>query len=168
MGDTGSMFLGYLLAAAGIITLVSSQGQASHFTYSEAAVIVYSIFLLPVYDTLRVFVVRVMNEKSPFSPDKTHIHHILMQTGFNHPKSAKILYVANISIIATGFLMKASHLSLVIPLLFLEVVFFSEFLTLYKLVQSWLKRRKLKNKMLRMHADNRLLIDNMKDKDGKN
>ena len=168
MGDTGSMFLGYLLAAAGIITLVSSQGQASHFTYSEAAVIVYSIFLLPVYDTLRVFVVRVKNEKSPFSPDKTHIHHILMQTGFNHPKSAKILYVANISIIATGFLMKASHLSLVIPLLFLEVVFFSEFLTLYKLVQSWLKRRKLKNKMLRMHADNRLLIDNMKDKDGKN
>jgi UDP-N-acetylmuramyl pentapeptide phosphotransferase/UDP-N-acetylglucosamine-1-phosphate transferase len=167
MGDTGSMILGYLLSAAGIITLVFSRGQASHFQYSEAAIIVFSIFLLPVYDTLRVFSGRIINKKSPFNPDKTHIHHMLMQTGFNHPRSAKILYTANIVIIATGFILRSQPLSLVAPLLFLEVVLFSEFLTLYKLVKAWFRGRKLKNKALRMQVDNRLLLDNMEEKDGK-
>jgi UDP-N-acetylmuramyl pentapeptide phosphotransferase/UDP-N-acetylglucosamine-1-phosphate transferase len=167
MGDTGSMILGYLLGAAGIVTLVISRGQHSHFQYSEAAIIVFSIFLLPVYDTLRVFTGRVINKKSPFSPDKTHIHHLLMQTGFNHPRSAKILYVANMVIILTGFLMRKEPLALVAPMLFLEVVLFSEFLVLYKLIKAWFNARKLKNKALKMQVDNRLLIDNIEEKDGR-
>jgi UDP-N-acetylmuramyl pentapeptide phosphotransferase/UDP-N-acetylglucosamine-1-phosphate transferase len=167
MGDTGSMILGYLLAASGIITMVFSRGQSSHFQYSEAAIIVFSIFLLPVYDTLRVFAGRVINKKSPFSPDKTHIHHLLMQTGLNHPRSAKILYTANIVLISTGFLLRSQHFALVIPLLILEVILFSEFLTLYKLIKAWFRGRRLKNKALRMQVDNRLLIDNIEEKDGK-
>ena len=167
MGDTGSMILGFLLSAAGILSLVMSRHVTSYFNYSETAVIVFSIFLLPVYDTLRVFAGRVLNKKSPFSPDKTHIHHLLMQTGFNHPKSAKVLYTANIVIIVTGFLLRSEKLSLVAPLLILEVILFSEFLTLYKLIKALFMSRKLKNKTLRMKVDNRLLMDNLEDKDGK-
>ena len=167
MGDTGSMILGFLLSACGIMALVMSRHPSSYFTYSEAAIIVFSIFLLPVYDTLRVFSGRLINKKSPFSPDKTHIHHLLMQTGFNHPKSAKILYLANIVLIMTGFLLRAENLALVAPLLFLEVILFSEFLTLYKLIKAWFHGRKLKNKTLRMKVDNRLLMDNLEEKDGK-
>lgn len=166
MGDTGSMILGFLLSCAGILSLVMSRHSNSYFNYSETAVIVFSIFLLPVYDTLRVFLGRVINKKSPFSPDKTHIHHLLMQTGFNHPKSAKILYTANIVIIITGFLLRSDKLSLVAPLLLLEVVLFSEFLTLYKLIIALFHDRKLKNKTLRMKVDNRLLMDNLEEKDG--
>lgn len=168
MGDTGSMVLGFLLSAAGIMAMVGSRDSSPHFASSEAAIIVYSIFLLPVYDTLRVFAGRVINKKSPFSADKTHVHHLLMHTGFNHPRSAKILYIANIVIIASGFLMRTGHPGLVAPLLFLEAILFLEFLTLYKLVKAWLKGRKLKNKALRMKVDNRLLIDNIEEKDGKN
>jgi hypothetical protein len=109
----------------------------------------------------------VLNKKSPFSPDKTHIHHLLMKTGFNHPKSAKILYFANIMLIMTGFLLRSEKLVLVVPLLFLEVVLFSEFLTLYKLIKAVFQGKKLHNKTLRMQGDNRLLIDNLEDKDGK-
>ncbi len=167
MGDTGSMILGFLLSAAGILSLVMSRHVTSYFNYSETAVIVFSIFLLPVYDTLRVFTGRVLNKKSPFSPDKTHIHHLLMQTGFNHPKSAKVLYTANIVIIVTGFLLRSEKLSLVAPLLILEVILFSEFLTLYKLIKALFMSRKLQNKTLRMKVDNRLLMDNLEDKDGK-
>jgi len=167
MGDTGSMILGFLLSAAGILSLVMSRHTNSYFNYSETAIIVFSIFLLPVYDTLRVFAGRVLNKKSPFSPDKTHIHHLLMQTGFNHPKSAKILYSANIVIIITGFMLRSDKLSLVAPLLFLEVILFSEFLTLYKLVKALFMGRRLQNKTLRMKVDNRLLMDNLEDKDEK-
>jgi UDP-N-acetylmuramyl pentapeptide phosphotransferase/UDP-N-acetylglucosamine-1-phosphate transferase len=167
MGDTGSMILGYLLAAAGIMALVISRGNISHFQYNEAAIMVFSIILLPVYDTLRVFAGRVLNKKSPFSADKTHVHHLLMQTGFNHTRSAKLLYTANIVLITTGFLMRSQHLVLVAPLLFLEVILFFEFLTLYKFIKAWFKGRKLKNKALRMQVDNRLLLDNIEEKDGK-
>jgi UDP-N-acetylmuramyl pentapeptide phosphotransferase/UDP-N-acetylglucosamine-1-phosphate transferase len=167
MGDTGSMILGFLLSAVGIMTLVISRTASPHFSYSEAAIIVFSIFILPVYDTLRVFAVRVINKKSPFSPDKTHIHHLLMQTGLNHPMSAKILYSSNIVLILTGFLLRSEKLILVVPLLLLEVILFSEFLTLYKLIKALFMGKKLQNKALDMQSDNRLLIDNIEKKDGK-
>lgn len=167
MGDTGSMSLGFLLSAAGIMALTGSRGDMPHFSYSETAIMVFSIFILPVYDTLRVFAGRILNRKSPFSPDKTHIHHLLMKTGFNHPRSAKVLYTANIVLIMTGFLLRSGTMSLVAPLLFLEVVLFSEFLTLYKLIKAWFQGKKLKNKALKMQGDNRLIMDNLEDKDGK-
>jgi UDP-N-acetylmuramyl pentapeptide phosphotransferase/UDP-N-acetylglucosamine-1-phosphate transferase len=166
MGDTGSMILGFLLSAMGILALVISRTGTSYFVYSEAAIIVFSIFILPVYDTLRVFAGRVINKKSPFSPDKTHIHHLLMKTGFNHPKSAKLLYFTNIVLIATGFLLRSEKLVLVAPLLVLEVILFSEFLTLYKFIKAVFQGKKLHSKSLDMQSDNRLLMDNLKDKDG--
>ncbi|MEI6882943.1 MAG: MraY family glycosyltransferase [Bacteroidota bacterium] len=166
MGDTGSMILGFMLSAAGILSLVMSRHPNSYFNYTETAIIVFSIFLLPVYDTIRVFSGRIINKKSPFSPDKTHIHHLLMQTGFNHPKSAKILYSANIVLIITGFLLRSEKLALVAPLLLLEVILFSEFLTLYKLVKALFTGRRLTNKTLRMKVDNRLIMDNLEDTDG--
>ncbi|HNW73950.1 MAG: MraY family glycosyltransferase [Bacteroidales bacterium] len=166
MGDTGSMVLGYVLSGMGIMALVISRGPTSHFRYTEAAIMVFSIFLLPVYDTLRVFMERVLNKKSPFSPDKTHIHHLLMNTGFNHPKSAKILYTANIVIIMTGFFLRSQHMALVLPLLLLEALLFSESLTLYKLIKAGFRGRKLKNQSLRMQVDNRLIMDNLEEKDG--
>jgi UDP-N-acetylmuramyl pentapeptide phosphotransferase/UDP-N-acetylglucosamine-1-phosphate transferase len=167
MGDTGSMILGFLLSAVGIMMLDISRTASTHFTYSEAAIMVFSIFILPVYDTLRVFAVRVISKKSPFSPDKTHIHHLLMQTGLNHPMSAKILYSSNIVLILTGFLLRSEKLVLVAPLLLLEVTLFSEFLTLYKLIKALFMGKKLHNKALDMQSDNRLLIDNIEKKDGK-
>jgi UDP-N-acetylmuramyl pentapeptide phosphotransferase/UDP-N-acetylglucosamine-1-phosphate transferase len=165
MGDTGSMVLGFLLSAAGIKLMVSCQASSVHFTYSAAAIMAFSIFLLPVYDLLRVSVGRIIQRKSPFSADKTHVHHLLMDTGLNHKKSAKILYVANIAIIVTGFLLRTEHFGVVAPLLFLEGALFMEFLTLYKIFKTWLKIRKISNKTLRMKVDNRLLIDNIEEKD---
>jgi UDP-N-acetylmuramyl pentapeptide phosphotransferase/UDP-N-acetylglucosamine-1-phosphate transferase len=167
MGDTGSMILGFLLSAMGIMALVISRTDTSYFVYSEAAIIVFSIFILPVYDTLRVFAGRIINKKSPFSPDKTHIHHLLMKTGFNRPKSAKLLYFTNIVLIATGFFLRSEKLVLVAPLLVLEVILFSEFLTLYKLIKALFQGKKLQSKALDMQIDNRLLMDNLEDKDGK-
>jgi UDP-N-acetylmuramyl pentapeptide phosphotransferase/UDP-N-acetylglucosamine-1-phosphate transferase len=167
MGDTGSMSLGFLLSAAGIIALVMTRYNKPSFSYTEAAVMVFSIFLVPVYDTIRVFFVRIINKKSPFSPDKTHIHHLLLQTGFNHPKSAKILYAANIVIIATGFFLRSEPVSMVCGLLVLEVILFSEFLTLFKLIRAVLAGKRLKNQSLRMKVDNRLIIDNLEDDSNK-
>jgi len=51
------------------------------------------IVLIPVYDTVRVFALRIWKGQSPFTADRTHIHHLLTDAGLNHGLSSKIICV---------------------------------------------------------------------------
>ncbi len=42
-----------------------------------------AILVIPIFDTVRVFAIRILNGRSPFSPDKNHIHHVLKRAGFS-------------------------------------------------------------------------------------
>jgi UDP-N-acetylmuramyl pentapeptide phosphotransferase/UDP-N-acetylglucosamine-1-phosphate transferase len=57
----------------------------------HAPVFVLGIVLIPVFDTLRVFAVRIWKGKSPFAADKTHIHHLLTNAGYNHAFAARLI-----------------------------------------------------------------------------
>jgi len=105
MGDTGSLVIGYLMAVLGIFLLNRSKlvFGLSEEESAQTTILVVGILVLPVYDTIRVFASRIAKGNSPFKPDKTHAHHLLIQAGFNHKKSAIILYVANIIIIGVAF-----------------------------------------------------------------
>jgi hypothetical protein len=70
-------------------------------------------------------------------------------------------------IIATGFFLRSEPVSMVCGLLVLEVILFSEFLTLFKLIRAVLAGKRLKNQSLRMKVDNRLIIDNLEDDSNK-
>jgi hypothetical protein len=48
------------------------------------------------FDTLRVFIIRIANGTSPFKGDRRHLHHLLLDMGFNHWQSSLILYGANL------------------------------------------------------------------------
>ena len=102
MGDTGSLVLGFVAAVLCIrlmeINLVSASPVLPH-----APVFVLSIVLIPVFDTLRVFIVRIWNGKSPFSPDKTHIHHLLTNQGFSHAFAAKLICFIHAFILIEAF-----------------------------------------------------------------
>jgi hypothetical protein len=50
-----------------------------------------AVLLLPVYDTVRVFARRIVQGRSPFHADKTHIHHLLLQCGLNHMQATGCL-----------------------------------------------------------------------------
>jgi UDP-GlcNAc:undecaprenyl-phosphate GlcNAc-1-phosphate transferase len=54
-------------------------------------VFILGIVLIPVFDTLRVFALRMWKGKSPFSADKTHIHHLLTNKGYSHAFAAKLI-----------------------------------------------------------------------------
>lgn len=85
MGDTGAQTLGYLLS------LISIEGVfKTHTVFSF--LIPLSIFGLPIFDTLFAIIRRLLNGKSPFSADRGHIHHRLIDLGFGQRKSTKILY----------------------------------------------------------------------------
>ncbi len=89
MGDSGSMFIGFLLAFEAIVYLGMAETPTAMIT-PKAPIIVLAIFSFPIVDTLRVFIIRIYNKQSPFKADCNHIHHGLLQLGINH-KQATIL-----------------------------------------------------------------------------
>lgn len=129
MGDTGSLVIGYILAVLGIFTIREGTSAGSFIgDNNELTIIVVGILVLPVFDTLRVFGRRILKDrKSPFSPDKTHVHHLLLKMNFDHKKSAIILYVANVVIIVAAYLLKNLPASFSIPILFIIAFLFYDF-----------------------------------------
>jgi len=85
MGDTGALFLGYTMAVLSLEGLFKFHAVLSF-------IIPISIFALPLFDTIFAFTRRILHGKSPFSPDRGHIHHRLIDLGFNQKQSVGILY----------------------------------------------------------------------------
>ena len=85
MGDTGAMFLGYSLAIVSIMGVVKTSMIVS-------LIIPLIIFGLPIFDTSFAFARRILQGRSPFSADRGHLHHRLIDAGFNQRQSVMILY----------------------------------------------------------------------------
>lgn len=96
MGDTGSMTIGFMLTTL-LINFLNI--EAASITFSAPIAFSLALFILPVYDTLRVFLIRFFEGNSPLSPDRNHVHHVLLKFGLNHGKSTIILVTYNIAII---------------------------------------------------------------------
>ena len=79
MGDTGSLTLGYTLS---FLAIKYSQNTESIPVTQGAFVIAFSTLIVPAFDVVRVVIVRIYNGKSPFEPDKNHIHHQFLAMGF--------------------------------------------------------------------------------------
>ena len=86
MGDTGSTFLGFMLAT------LSIQGLFKVYAIISFAV-PFLILGLPIFDTAFAITRRVLSGRSPLSPDRGHVHHRLMDMGFNQKQAVAILYV---------------------------------------------------------------------------
>lgn len=117
MGDTGSLVLGIFLTAAAFKYIELNSILASPFTISYAPAVVIAVLILPIFDTLRVFSIRIAQGKSPFTPDKNHIHHQLLFLGFNHKKSTAILLGTTIFFLGFCFLLKNLNINLLIFLI---------------------------------------------------
>jgi UDP-N-acetylmuramyl pentapeptide phosphotransferase/UDP-N-acetylglucosamine-1-phosphate transferase len=90
MGDTGSLVLGFVVAVL-CIRLMQVNVFTPNPVLPHAPIFVLGIVLIPVFDTIRVFATRIWNGKSPFSADKTHIHHLLTNQGFSHGFASKLI-----------------------------------------------------------------------------
>lgn len=87
MGDTGALCIGFILTYLSV-----SIGRMDYFINSplNPIVVAFAPMLVPCFDVLRVFFGRIRAGKSPFLPDKTHIHHKLLRLGMSKP-SAMVL-----------------------------------------------------------------------------
>ncbi len=111
MGDSGSLFLGFLLAYQAISFLGINGDEASKFTIPNGPILAMAILAIPILDTLRVFTVRIVQGKSPFSPDRNHIHHLLLDSGLNHWQATTLVSVLNIIIIELAVCMSGLYIN---------------------------------------------------------
>ena len=104
MGDTGSLTLGYILSFL-VIQYCMYRGCNIRPSYSGTINVALSILLVPCLDVIRVVIGRVKRKKSPFLPDKTHIHHKFMNMGFSPRKSLILIQVISLTLIACTAIM---------------------------------------------------------------
>lgn len=91
MGDSGSLFLGYVISYLAIKYQMSNWEV---FEYRENSFLIsFSLLMLPCFDVIRVAIGRKLNGKRMFDPDKTHIHHIIMATGLGMHQTLLVILI---------------------------------------------------------------------------
>jgi len=120
MGDAGSLLLGFLLSA---ICVLLAQAGGGHM---QLVPITMALILgLPIMDTLLVMSRRILQGKSPFSPDKTHLHHRLLELGIPHAGVVPIMYALMMlyGLLAVSLNDLPEYVQLGIGLLFSAMIF---------------------------------------------
>ncbi len=127
MGDTGSLLIGFLLAVSAVEFLEFNKPENAvnlKYTMNSAPAVAIGILIVPIIDTLRIFVYRVSRGNSPFTADKNHIHHRMLTLGFSHLQITLIIAAVNIFFVVFSFFMrnlgvvKLTIINLVLGLLF--------------------------------------------------
>lgn len=122
MGDTGSLFVGLIIAILAIKFNEFNTGPRFPYSFHSAPVVSFAVVMIPLIDVLRVIVIRLFNGKSPFVADINHIHHKLLQLmrGRHLPVTLTIL-AANVFLIALALLF--NYLAFEITIQFLVIFF---------------------------------------------
>ena len=116
MGDTGSMFLGYMLS------VLSVQGMFKSYAVISFAVPIIMLGL-PLFDALFAMLRRLLTGKNPMSADRGHLHHRLIDMGFSTKQSVLILYAIS-GILGITAVMLAEKGTLMALLILLAVLVF--------------------------------------------
>lgn len=135
MGDTGSLTLGLMIVFLGLKFIHTDTESYPYTQEIESPLAIFvSLIFVPVFDATRVFFNRIIKGLSPFHPDKTHVHHKLLQMNYSHLQSTAILILAQLFfVIFTIILSEVLHLNI-------NIVIFAD-ITLAILVNMMINRR---------------------------
>ncbi|CAG2534642.1 UDP-N-acetylmuramyl pentapeptide phosphotransferase/UDP-N-acetylglucosamine-1-phosphate transferase [Maribacter dokdonensis] len=152
MGDTGSLIVGYVISILTLkfLALTPDAYVGLPFLLENAPLIAISILIVPLFDTARVFTIRIANKRGPFSPDRNHTHHVLIDFwGLSHKQASFIIGCFNLVFVVLFIVLgsKAENLGMVIFLIsvviILGYVFFKYNYNFTTLKQKILLKRKV-------------------------
>lgn len=106
MGDSGSLLLGYILTAF-VFQFCEMNAYTTlpkNIQCSAAPAVAICVLSVPLFDTIRVMITRIKHGKSPFKPDKNHIHHLLLKAGFTHLQTTGIIVGISLLFIGLAYL----------------------------------------------------------------
>lgn len=137
MGDTGSLLVGFVIAFLAVLLTQSPGAQVQ-------PLVPFVILGLPIADTIRVMSSRMLQRKSPFSPDKTHVHHRFLDLGLNHRYTVIIIYGISLALAAGAVLCRDwSGPNLLLSFSGAMIVFYSLIALLRKRSEALLSAGKL-------------------------
>ena len=125
MGDTGSLVLGYIIAVMAIEFNEFNITLTSPYTIHAAPAVSIGIIMIPFFDTIRVFFTRILQNKHPFTPDKTHLHHYLLDLELSHIMATLIILLMSIFLIAASFLLQGLSTAWLLIILLAMAAFLS-------------------------------------------
>lgn len=96
MGDTGSLIVGFVIAMLVVRFNEINIVYKGAYAVESAPAVSFGILIIPLFDTMRVFLIRVLQGRSPFKADKNHLHHRLLLLGFTHIQSTAIIVFVNL------------------------------------------------------------------------
>ncbi len=133
MGDTGSLLIG-LVNAILVIKFINVANTADvRYPIESAPAIGFTVLMIPLLDTLRVFGIRIFHRRSPFSPDRNHIHHLLLDKGCSHRAITFILLTINLSVVGLVYLGRQLGCTL---LVFSVILFFFSLIAVFYYMRS--------------------------------
>ena len=144
MGDTGSLVVGFFCALMMILFLNKNQSVDTNSWYriNNGVAFIAAIFMYPIFDVVRVFCIRLKEKRSPFSPDKLHIHLLLSRLGLSHSQIVKVILCSTVILLVIYKILSfiGIHELLILVILF-GVSFFSNYL-LKKRIKRFKKDKK--------------------------
>jgi UDP-N-acetylmuramyl pentapeptide phosphotransferase/UDP-N-acetylglucosamine-1-phosphate transferase len=151
MGDCGSMFVGFLLAYQGINFLTYNATVTSPYHLTNAPILLLAILSFPLLDTLRVFAIRIKEKRSPFSADRNHIHHRLLDLGLSHQQATLFLLICSILTIGMTILVGAFnvHLQLILIVLAGSTLYLFSFSGVFERAANFFTRNQDKDTEIR-------------------
>jgi UDP-GlcNAc:undecaprenyl-phosphate/decaprenyl-phosphate GlcNAc-1-phosphate transferase len=123
MGDAGSQLLGFTV---GVLSVRATQSLASQVS----AAIPILLLAMPILDTLSVMAQRISEGRSPFSPDKNHLHHKLLALGFGHHEAVMVIYAIQATLFVLAYFLRyESDLTIlaVVSIFFAVAILFMQF-----------------------------------------
>lgn len=117
MGDTGALLVGLVLSFLTIRFINANYalpaGDPLKFSSSVGAAVM--IMIIPIFDTLRVIIIRLRKLQSPFHADKNHFHHQFLKLGFSHAKTVTIIASIHIFFVTAALVLKNSPDAVLLP-----------------------------------------------------
>lgn len=117
MGDTGALTIGFLLSYLGIEFINQNyalpESNPARFQASIGTAV--CVLVIPVFDTLRVIILRLRKFQSPFQADKNHLHHQFLKLGFSHSKSVILIGAINLFFVGLAWILRYQSDALILP-----------------------------------------------------
>jgi len=125
MGDTGSLMVGFVISILTLKFLALKPHDYTElpFLLENAPLIAISILIVPLFDTARVFAIRIANKKGPFSPDRNHTHHVLIDYwGLTHKQASFIIGCFNLLFVMLFIVLGSAAKNLGMSIMLVSVV----------------------------------------------
>lgn len=148
IGDAGTLLMGSVMAYF-VITALHIEPQAYNMEANFGTIpMLLAILAVPVFDTLRVMITRVLKGTSPFNPDKTHLHHMFIRLGFSHIGATVTILSLNTIVVIAWLAMYLTGCSIDIQLYVVIILNLAITVFLYQYVEySTAKSNEYGNKL---------------------